>query len=199
GRAEAVQGQSDCGLPFRPRRQGRVHGCRRTGRATVSSRIASRFAELHAANRAGFIPFITAGDPEAATSLAILEKLPGAGADLIELGVPFSDPMADGPVIQASSQRALKSGMTVKGTLALVERFRRRDSTTPIVLMGYYNPIHSYGVEHFVQDAARAGVDGLIVVDLGPEEDSVLRTPAAKSGLDIVRLATPTTDDTRLK
>ena len=163
-----------------------------------SKRIAARFAELSAAKRAGFIPFITAGDPDQETSLAILKQLPQAGADLIELGMPFSDPMADGPAIQASSLRALKSGMTVKGTLSLVEGFRREDDMTPIVLMGYYNPIHAYGVENFVRDASRAGVDGLIVVDLGPEEDSVLRLPAAKTGLAIVRLATPTTDDERL-
>ena len=165
----------------------------------MTTRITTRFAELRAANRAGFIPFITAGDPDADTSFAILEKLPEVGADLIELGVPFSDPMADGPAIQASSLRALKSGASVKRTLELVTRFRKRDSTTPIVLMGYYNPIHAYGVDRFAQDAARAGVDGLIVVDLGPEEDVVLRARAAKSNLDIVRLATPTTDDARLK
>ena len=162
------------------------------------SRIASRFAELRALNRAGFIPFITAGDPDAECSFEILQKLAAAGADIIELGMPFSDPMADGPAIQASSMRALKSGMTVKGTLHLVERFRARDSTTPIVLMGYYNPIHAYGAEHFLRDAAHAGVDGLIIVDLGPEEDSAFRKQAAKLDLDIVRLATPTTDDKRL-
>jgi tryptophan synthase alpha chain len=163
------------------------------------SRIAQRFEDLRAANRAAFIPFITAGDPDAETSFAILERLPAAGADIIELGVPFSDPMADGPAIQASSVRALKSGMSVKRTLALVERFRGKDKTTPLVLMGYYNPIHAYGVDKFARDAGTAGVDGLIVVDLGPEEDSVLRSPAAKAGLDIIRLATPTTDDGRLK
>jgi tryptophan synthase alpha chain len=162
------------------------------------SRIAQRFEELRAANRAAFVPFITAGDPDAETSFAILEKLPAAGADLIELGMPFSDPMADGPAIQASSVRALSAGMSLKKTLALVGRFRAGDKATPLVLMGYYNPIHAYGVEKFARDAGAAGVDGLIVVDLGPEEDSVLRAPAAKSGLDIVRLATPTTDDKRL-
>lgn len=162
------------------------------------SRIAPRFAELKAAGRAGFVPFITAGDPDEETSFALLEKLPKAGADLIELGIPFSDPMADGPAIQASSTRALKAGMTLAKTLALVERFRSRDAKTPIVLMGYFNPIHAYGVDRFTADAARAGVDGLIVVDLGPEEDSVLRLPAAKAGIDIVRLATPTTDEARL-
>jgi tryptophan synthase alpha chain len=162
------------------------------------SRIASRFAELRKINRAGFIPFITAGDPDEETSWEILQKLPAAGADIIELGVPFSDPMADGPAIQASSMRALKSGMSVKHALHLVERFRARDDATPIVLMGYYNPIHAYGAEHFLRDCAHAGVDGLIIVDLGPEEDSGLRAHAAKLDLDIVRLATPTTDDKRL-
>lgn len=165
---------------------------------TPGTRIAARFAELRAAERAGFIPFITAGDPDTETSFAILKQLPHVGADIIELGMPFSDPMADGPAIQASSLRALKAGMTVKATLSLVERFRKGDDKTPIVLMGYYNPIHAYGVEKFVRDAARAGVDGLIIVDLGPEEDTILRTPAAKAGLAIVRLATPTTDDQRL-
>ncbi len=162
------------------------------------SRIGVRFAELRASGRAGFIPFITAGDPDADTSFAILERLPEIGADLIELGVPFSDPMADGPAIQASSMRALRAGMNVKGTLALVKRFRESDAKTPIVLMGYFNPIHAYGVEKFARDAGAAGVDGLIVVDLGPEEDSVLRASAMSAGLDIVRLATPTTDDRRL-
>jgi tryptophan synthase alpha chain len=165
---------------------------------TSGTRIASRFAELRAANRAGFIPFITAGDPDRETSFAILKQLPHAGADIIEVGMPFSDPMADGPAIQASSLRALNAGMTVKATLALVERFRGENDNTPIVLMGYYNPIHAYGVENFVRDAARAGVDGFIIVDLGPEEDAILRTPATKAGLAIVRLATPTTDDERL-
>jgi tryptophan synthase alpha chain len=165
---------------------------------TPGTRIAARFAELSTAKRAGFIPFITAGDPDLETSFAILRQLPQAGADIIELGMPFSDPMADGPAIQASSLRALKAGMTVKTTLALVARFRKDDDKTPIVLMGYYNPIHAYGVEAFARDAARAGVDGLIIVDLGPEEDAVLRAPAAKAGLAIVRLATPTTDDERL-
>jgi tryptophan synthase alpha chain len=164
-----------------------------------SKRIAARFAELRAQKRAGFIPFITAGDPDRETSFALLRQLPHAGADLIELGMPFSDPMADGPAIQASSLRALKSGMTLNGTLSLVERFRKEDDTTPVVLMGYYNPIHAYGLEAFVRDASRAGVDGLIVVDLGPEEDSILRGPASKAGLAIVRLATPTTDDNRLR
>jgi tryptophan synthase alpha chain len=163
------------------------------------SRIAQRFAELRAANRAAFVPFITAGDPDAETSFAILEKLPEVGADIIELGVPFSDPMADGPAIQASSLRALKAGMTAKHTLDLVRRFRVKDKTTPVVLMGYFNPIHAYGQAAFVRDAQAAGVDGLIVVDLGPEEDSELRKLARAARIDVVRLATPTTDDERLK
>jgi tryptophan synthase alpha chain len=162
------------------------------------SRVATRFAALKAANRPAFIPFITAGDPDPETSFAILEKLPAAGADLIELGVPFSDPMSDGPAIQASSMRALNAGMSVKKTLGLVERFRRADNTTPLVLMGYYNPIHAYGPEAFARDAGRAGVDGLITVDLGPEEDSVLRGAARTAGIDIVRLVAPTTGDDRL-
>jgi tryptophan synthase alpha chain len=166
---------------------------------TAANRIAARFAELRAADRAGFIPFITAGDPDRETSLAILKQLPKAGADIIELGMPFSDPMADGPAIQASSLRALKAGMSVKGTLSLVEQFRKDDRATPIVLMGYYNPIHAYGPERFVGDAARAGVDGLIIVDLSPEEDARLRMFASNAGLAIVRLATPTTDDERLR
>ena len=165
---------------------------------TPANRIATRFAELRALNRAGFIPFITAGDPDTGTSSQILEKLSGAGADIIELGMPFSDPMADGPAIQASSMRALKSGMTVKRTLNLVENFRARDDATPLVLMGYYNPIHAYGAQHFLRDAGHAGVDGLIIVDLPPEEDSALRAESAKIGIDIIRLATPTTDDKRL-
>jgi tryptophan synthase alpha chain len=163
------------------------------------SRIAARFEELKKANRAAFIPFITAGDPDGETTAAMLEKLPAAGADLIELGVPFSDPMADGPAIQAASQRALKAGMTLTKVLDLVRRFRKTDAKTPIVLMGYYNPIHKYGTALFAKDAVEAGVDGLITVDLPPEEDDVLRLPAASHGLDIVRLATPTTNDERLK
>jgi tryptophan synthase alpha chain len=162
------------------------------------SRIAARFAELKRANRAAFVPFVTAGDPDGETTAALLEQLPAAGADLIELGVPFSDPMADGPAIQAASQRALAKGMTLHKVLDLVRRFRKTDSKTPIVLMGYYNPIHAYGTARFVKDAGVAGVDGLITVDLPPEEDEVLRAPAGAHGIDIVRLATPTTDDARL-
>ncbi len=163
------------------------------------SRISSRFAELKKDGRAAFIPFITAGDPDAETTAALLERLSAAGADLIELGVPFSDPMADGPAIQASSLRALKSGMTLTKVLELVRRFRKSHSRTPIVLMGYYNPIHKYGTARFAKDAGEAGVDGLITVDLPPEEDEVLRLPAAAHGIDIVRLATPTTDENRLR
>ncbi|MBV8799713.1 MAG: tryptophan synthase subunit alpha [Alphaproteobacteria bacterium] len=162
------------------------------------SRIARRFAELKRAGRSAFVPFVTAGDPDAATSAAILKQLPSSGADLIELGVPFSDPMADGPAIQASSLRALNAGMTVPGVFELVRAFRRSDKDTPIVLMGYFNPIHRYDTSCFVKEAAEAGVDGLIVVDLPPEEDEVLRGPACDRDLDIIRLATPTSHDERL-
>ncbi len=164
----------------------------------MKSRIDTRFAELRALDRAAFVPFITAGDPDAETSFEIMQHLPGAGADLIELGIPFSDPMADGPAIQASSVRALKSGMTLKGVLHLVERFRGHDDVTPLVLMGYYNPIHAYGAHHFLRDAANAGVDGLIIVDLAPEEGADLLAAANRNGIDIVRLAAPTTTDERL-
>jgi tryptophan synthase alpha chain len=162
------------------------------------SRIATRFAELKQQNRAGFIAFISAGDPDYETSLEIFRGLPAAGADIIELGMPFTDPMAEGPAIQASSLRALKAGQTMKRTLQMVREFRKQDSRTPVVLMGYYNPIHSYGVDRFTTDAASAGVDGLIIVDLPPEEDGELRHPAARAGLDLIRLATPTTDARRL-
>jgi tryptophan synthase alpha chain len=162
------------------------------------SRIPARFAANAAKGRATFVTFITAGDPDPATSLAILKALPAAGADVIELGMPFSDPMADGPAIQWSSMRALKNGMSLKGTLAMVRDFRAGNSETPIVLMGYYNPIYVYGVEKFLADAKEAGVDGLIVVDLPPEEDAELCIPAMKAGLNFIRLATPTTDDKRL-
>lgn len=167
--------------------------------APVKSRIDTRFAELRTLDRAAFIPFVTAGDPDTETSFEILQHLPGAGADLIELGIPFSDPMADGPAVQASSLRALKSGMTLKGVLHLVERFRGHDDVTPLVLMGYYNPIHAYGAHHFLRDAAHAGVDGLIIVDLAPEEGADLQAAASRDGIDIVRLAAPTTTDERLK
>lgn len=162
------------------------------------SRIPARFAANAAKGRASLVTFITAGDPDPVTSLAIVKALPAAGADVIELGMPFSDPMADGPAIQWSSMRALKAGMTLKGTLALVREFRAGNAETPIVLMGYYNPIYVYGVEKFLADAKAAGVDGLIVVDLPPEEDAELCIPAMKAGLNFIRLATPTTDDKRL-
>jgi tryptophan synthase alpha chain len=161
-------------------------------------RIAQRFAELKMQNRAGFIAFISAGDPDYDTSLEILKGLPDAGADIIELGMPFTDPMAEGPAIQASSLRALKAGQTMSKTLAMVRSFRAGNQKTPIVLMGYYNPVHSYGVDKFSRDAHAAGVDGLIIVDLPPEEDRELRTPAKAAGLDLIRLATPTTDAKRL-
>lgn len=162
------------------------------------SRIDRRFAELKREGRAGLVAFITAGDPDHDTSLAILQGLPQAGADIIELGMPFSDPMADGPAIQASSQRALKAGQTMKKTLAMVKAFRAGDAATPIVLMGYYNPIYVYPVERFIADAVAAGVDGLIVVDMPPEEDAELRPAATAAGLNFIRLATPTTDAKRL-
>ncbi|MFN3483537.1 MAG: tryptophan synthase subunit alpha, partial [Rhabdaerophilum calidifontis] len=156
------------------------------------SRLPTTFAANAAAGRASLVTFVTAGDPDPATSLAIVKALPSAGADVIELGMPFSDPMADGPAIQWSSMRALKAGMTLKGTLALVATFRKTDAQTPIVLMGYYNPIYVYGVARFLADAREAGVDGLIVVDLPPEEDDELCLPALAAGLNFIRLATPT-------
>lgn len=162
------------------------------------TRIERRFAELKRQGRAGLVTFVTAGDPDPLTAAAILDGLPGAGADIIELGMPFTDPMADGPAIQASSLRALAAGQTMVKTLAMVARFRARDDTTPIVLMGYYNPIYVYGVERFLTDARAAGVDGLIVVDLPPEEDVELCLPALAAGLNFIRLATPTTDEARL-
>ncbi len=162
------------------------------------SRIERRFAALGEEGRAGLVTYLTAGDPDPDTSARLLGGLPAAGADLIEIGMPFSDPMADGPVIQEAGQRALKAGMTLRRTLALVREVRRADEATPIVLMGYYNPIYRYGVESFAQDAAADGVDGVIVVDLPPEEDAELTAPARAAGLDFVRLATPTSDDRRL-
>ena len=164
----------------------------------MTTRIDRRFADLKKEGRAALVTFLTAGDPDYATSLAILKNLPAAGADVIELGMPFTDPMADGPAIQASSQRALKGGQTLKKTLELIREFRKGENDTPIVLMGYYNPIYIYGVDKFLVDAKAAGVDGLIVVDLPPEEDSELCLPALKAGLNFIRLATPTTDDKRL-
>ncbi len=164
----------------------------------MSSRIARRFEALGNEGRGALVAFITAGDPDIETSRAILEGLPGAGADLIELGMPFSDPVADGPAIQVASQRALAAGGSMRATLALTHGFRERDDDTPIVLMGYYNPIHRYGVEAFARDAAAAGVDGLIIVDLPPEEEAELHGPAREAGIDIIRLIAPTTDDGRL-
>jgi tryptophan synthase alpha chain len=163
-----------------------------------ATRIARRFAALRAEGRAGLVTYVVAGDPDAATSLALLRGLPRAGADLIELGMPFSDPMADGPAIQAAGLRALKAGMTLRGTLDLVRRFRAEDDATPIVLMGYYNPIYRYGVETFLADVRSSGVDGLIVVDLPPEEDAELCLPARAAGIDFIRLTAPTTDEARL-
>jgi tryptophan synthase alpha chain len=164
----------------------------------MTTRIDARFAALRQQGRAALVTFVMAGDPDLATSLAILKALPGAGADVIEVGMPFSDPMADGPAIQASGLRALKGGQTMRRTLALIADFRKGDAGTPLILMGYYNPIYVYGVDAFLRDAKSAGVDGLIVVDLPPEEDEELRAPALKAGLNLIRLATPTTDDKRL-
>jgi tryptophan synthase alpha chain len=162
------------------------------------TRIDRRFSALKEEGRAALVTFTMAGDPDHDTALAILKALPAAGADVIELGMPFTDPMADGPAIQAAGLRALKAGQDMKRTLALVRDFRRGDDATPVVLMGYYNPIYVYGPERFLADAKSAGVDGLIVVDLPPEEDAELCLPALKAGLNFIRLATPTTDDKRL-
>lgn len=164
----------------------------------MSNRIARRFAALRKEGRGGLVTFVTAGDPDLETSEALLNRLPEAGADIVELGMAFTDPMADGPTIQQASRRALKAGVTVEKTLEMVARFRESDDTTPIVLMGYFNPVLAFGVESFVSRAAEVGVDGLIIVDLPPEEDAELREPAMRAGLDVIRLATPTTDDARL-
>jgi tryptophan synthase alpha chain len=164
----------------------------------VTTRIDTRFAELQKQGRSAFVTYVMGGDPDIATSLAIMKALPKAGADIIELGMAFTDPMADGPSIQAAGLRALKAGMTLKKTLQMARDFRKDDNATPIVLMGYYNPIYIYGVDKFLADAKAAGVDGLIIVDLPPEEDSELCIPAMKAGLNFIRLATPTTDDKRL-
>jgi len=164
----------------------------------MSTRIERRFAALKAERRAALVTFTMAGDPDSKTSLALAKALPKAGADLIELGMPFTDPMADGPAIQAAGQRALRAKQTLKKTIQLVRDFRKTDDDTPIVLMGYYNPIYIYGVDKFLVDAKAAGIDGLIVVDLPPEEDEELCLPALKAGLNFIRLATPTTDDKRL-
>jgi tryptophan synthase alpha chain len=164
----------------------------------MTTRIDRRFAELAREGRAAFVTFTMAGDPDARTSLEILKALPKAGADVLELGMPFTDPMADGPAVQAGGLRALKAGQDMKKTLGMIRAFRKDDDTTPIVLMGYYNPIYIYGVTKFLADAKGAGVDGLIVVDLPPEEDDELCLPALNAGLNFIRLATPTTDDARL-
>ena len=166
--------------------------------ALSEGRIERRFAKLKSEGRAGLITFTMMGDPDIETSFEILKGLPEAGADLIEIGSPFTDPMADGPVIQVAGQRALKAGITLAKTLELVRRFRALDKDTPLVLMGYYNPIYVYGVPRFIKDALAAGLDGLIVVDLPPEEDDELCLPAIEAGLRFIRLATPTTDDRRL-
>jgi tryptophan synthase alpha chain len=164
----------------------------------MTTRIETRFAELKREGRAAFVTFLMAGDPDLKTSLDIIRALPEAGADIVEIGMPFTDPMADGPAIQASGLRALKAGTTLKKTIALVRDFRGGDDTTPVILMGYYNPIYIYGVDRFLADAKAAGVDGLILVDMPAEEDDELCIPALKAGLNFIRLATPTTDDKRL-
>ncbi|MGY3348660.1 tryptophan synthase alpha chain [Bradyrhizobium sp. USDA 4472] len=164
----------------------------------MTTRIDTRFAELKKQGRAAFVTYVMAGDPDPATSLEIVKALSKSGAEIIELGIPFTDPMADGPSIQAAGLRALKVGMTLKKTLDLVRDFRKEDNITPLVLMGYYNPIYIYGVDKFLADANASGVDGLIIVDLPPEEDDELCIPALKAGLNFIRLATPTTDDKRL-
>lgn len=163
----------------------------------MTSRIDAKFAELKRHKRAALVTFVTAGDPDFDTSLKIIAGLPAAGADIIEFGMPFTDPMADGPAIQAAGLRALAAGATTKKTLKLVKAFRAKDKTTPVVLMGYYNPIYVYGVDAFIADAKAAGVDGLIIVDLPPEEDEELCIPAMQAGLNFIRLTTPTTDDRR--
>ena len=164
----------------------------------MTARIEARFARCRAEGRAALVTYIMAGDPDPETSLGLLKSLPEAGADIVEFGMPFTDPMADGPAIQAAGLRALRAGQTTARTLDLVRRFRAEDPDTPLILMGYFNPIYQYGVERFLADARRAGVDGLIVVDLPPEEDDELCLPALQAGLAFIRLATPTTDDRRL-
>lgn len=162
------------------------------------TRIDAKFADLKAAGKKAFVTYVMAGDPDYGTSLEVVKGLPAAGVDIIELGLPFTDPMADGPTIQLAGQRALDGGMTLERTLQLAADFRKSDDTTPIVLMGYYNPIYNRGVDKFLADAKAAGIDGLIVVDLPPEEDEELCVPAQAAGLNFIRLATPTTDDARL-
>ncbi|PIE15042.1 MAG: tryptophan synthase subunit alpha [Rhodobacterales bacterium] len=162
------------------------------------TRIEQKFAALRRANKKAFVSYVMAGDPDFETSLQIVKGLPGAGVDIIELGLPFTDPMADGPTIQMAGQRALAAGMSLERTLEMARAFRKTDDQTPIVLMGYYNPIYNRGVDRFLEDAKAAGIDGMIVVDLPPEEDSELCIPAQKAGMNFIRLATPTTDDQRL-
>ncbi len=164
----------------------------------MTTRIDACFTQLKREGRSAFVTFLTAGDPDPVTSLEIIKAMSRAGADIIELGMPFTDPMADGPSIQAAGQRALRAGMTLRKTIEMVRAFRKGDQVTPLVLMGYYNPIYVYGVERFLIDAKSAGVDGLIIVDLPPEEDAELCLPALEAGLNFIRLATPTTDDRRL-
>ena len=170
----------------------------RTSGSRKESRLTRRFRALRTAGRGGLVTFVTAGDPDLDSSAMLLRQLPSVGADVIELGMPFSDPMADGPAIQASSQRALAAGMTLAKTLAMVGTFREDDKETPVILMGYFNPIYQYGSQNFVEDALTAGVDGLIIVDLPPEEDDELCHPAMTAGLHWIRLVTPTTDDRRM-
>ena len=170
----------------------------RTSGSRKESRLTRRFRALRTAGRGGLVTFVTAGDPDLDSSAMLLRQLPSVGADVIELGMPFSDPMADGPAIQASSQRALAAGMTLAKTLAMVGTFREDDKETPVILMGYFNPIYQYGSRNFVEDALTAGVDGLIIVDLPPEEDDELCHPAMTAGLHWIRLVTPTTDDRRM-
>lgn len=165
---------------------------------TFSTRIDTRFAALKAEGRAAFVAFVTAGDPDLETSLEIIKGLPSVGTDLIEIGMPFTDPMAEGPPIQASYLRSLNGGQTMRKTLDVVRRFREGDNDTPIILMGYYNPVYHYGVERFLADAKAAGVDGLIIVDLPAEEDEELCLPAIEAEINFIRLATPTTDEKRL-
>lgn len=176
-------------------------GCRTRQRIfadTMTTRMDKRFADLKAEGRPALVTYFMGGDPDYETSLAIMKALPRAGADIIELGMPFSDPMADGPAIQMAGQRALKAGQTLARTLDLARAFREGDQTTPIVLMGYYNPVYAYGVDRFLADAKQAGIDGLIIVDLPPEMDDELCIPALKADVNFIRLATPTTDDKRL-
>ena len=170
-----------------------------TSATTKKSRLARRFSALRSAGRGGLVTFITAGDPDLESSATLLRQLPSVGADVIELGMPFSDPMADGPAIQASSQRALAAGTTLAKTLTMVDTFRKEDEETPVILMGYFNPIYQYGPERFVDDAISVGVDGLIVVDLPPEEDDELCHPSLTAGLHWIRLVTPTTDAHRIQ